>query len=105
VLVAQAEVPKERDGSLVEVTAEDLRRIELERLRRIAEDRGYKPGWVYYRYRERFGEAPPREYVRPSRPAIDDAALRDLLRAAARTGGGLAWSSIAAAVGGPTESP
>jgi len=103
VLVEQADVPTEREGSLVEVRAEDLKRIELERLRAIADERGYKPGWVYYRYKERFGEAPPRDRRR-SPPAVDGRALREVLRDAARSGRGLDWSSIAAAVGGRAES-
>ena len=100
VLIEQAEVPKEREGTLVEVRSEDLKRIELERLRSIADERGYKPGWVYYRFKERFGEAPPRDPRPRTKPTVDVLALRDVLRNAARSGGGLGWSSIEAAVGG-----
>ena len=104
VLSEQADVPEECDGTLVEVRPEDLKRIELERLRAIAEERGYKPGWVYYRYKEKFGETPPRDRRRRAPPAFDSRALREVLRGAARSGGGLDWSSIAAAVGGRAES-
>jgi len=100
VLIDQAGVPKEREGTLVEVRPDDLKRIELERLRSIADERGYKPGWVYYRFKERFGEAPPRDRRPPAKPTVDARALRDVLRNAARSGGGLGWSSIEAAVGG-----
>ena len=105
VLIEQAEVPTEREGTLVEVHPDDLKRIELERLRSIADERGYKPGWVYYRFKEKFGEAPPRDRrPRRSQPAVDSRALRDVLRNAARSGGGLDWSSIAAAAQGRVES-
>jgi superfamily II DNA or RNA helicase len=100
VLSDKDQVPKEQEGNLVEVGPEDLKRIELERLRSIALQRGYKPGWVYYRYKERFGEDPPREpWVRPL-PTIDTGVLTDMLRNAARCGGTLSWSSIDATVQG-----
>ena len=103
VLIEQAEVPTEREGTLVEVHPDDLKRIELERLRSIADERGYKPGWVYYRFKEKFGEAPPRERRRRTPPAVDSRALRDVLRNAARSSGGLDWSSIAAAAQGRAD--
>ena len=99
VLSVPVEVPAVREGTLVEVGTEDVKQRELRRLRTIADERGYKPGWVYYRYRERFGEAPPRLPRRPE-PALDERALRETLREAARKGGGLPWSSLAAALGG-----
>ncbi len=105
VLIEQADVPKEREGTLVEVRPDDLKRIELERLRAVAAERGYKPGWVYYRFKERFGEAPPRDRRRGSQEASRARALNDLLRSAARAGGGLDWSSIAAAVGDGRAEP
>jgi superfamily II DNA or RNA helicase len=104
VLIEQADVPNEREGTLVEVGPDDLKRIELDRLRSIAEKRGYKPGWVYHRFQDRFGEAPPRDH-RPGRgqPEVDSRALRDVLRNAARAGGGLDWAGIATAVGGRAD--
>jgi len=104
VLSEQEDIPAERDGTLVEVHPDDLKRIELERLRSIADERGYKPGWVYYRFKEKFGEAPPRDQRRDD-PTVDSRALRDVLRDAARSGGGLDWSSVAAAAGGRAERP
>ena len=44
VLSEQSDVPEECDGTLVEVRPEDLKRIELERQRAIADERDYKPG-------------------------------------------------------------
>lgn len=104
VLIDKRELPTEHEGTLVEVRSEDLKRIELERLWSIAEERGYKPGWVYYRFKERFGEAPPRNRRPRSQPTVDAAALRDVLRDAARSGTGLGWSSIEAAAHGRTGS-
>ncbi len=34
-------------------------RDEWDKLTRRAIERGYKPGWVYYRFKEKFGRAPP----------------------------------------------
>ena len=96
-LIEQADVPGEREGTLVEVGTEDIKRLELERLRTIAEERGYRQGWVYYRFKEKFGEAPPR-VTPPSRPAIDARALREVLRDAARSGGGVGWEAVENAV-------
>ena len=32
----------------------------------VAQDRGYKPGWAYFKYREKVGDFPPKEeYGRP----------------------------------------
>ena len=94
VLVVKEDMPAEHEGTLVEVRQDDLKRRELLRLQAVAEARGYKPGWVYYRYREKFGEAPPRVRPRPSPSAVSQQVLHDMLRRAARAGSNLDWDSI-----------
>jgi hypothetical protein len=37
----------------------DTKRGWHDMFRRIAEERGHKPGWVYDQYLDKFGEAPP----------------------------------------------
>lgn len=49
---------QETPDELVEVTPDDVRRLEWERLTATAALRGYKEGWAVHRYRERFGELP-----------------------------------------------
>jgi superfamily II DNA or RNA helicase len=60
-------VPEEVDGELVEVRRADMekKRAEWDRLCAVAVDRGFKQGWVYYRYKEQFGVAPPRSFTFP----------------------------------------
>ena len=38
------------------------RRAEYDRLAQVASDKGYKSGWIYHRFREKFGVPPPREW-------------------------------------------
>ena len=58
---APERVPEERKGALVsaEEAREEYMRDEWDKLTRRAIERGYKPGWVYYRFKEKFGRAPP----------------------------------------------
>jgi DNA repair protein RadD len=37
----------------------------------IAEQRGYKPGWVAHKYKEKFGCWPARRYVKPMPPSAE----------------------------------
>jgi len=105
VLIATVEVPAVRDGTLGEVGPEDMKFLELQRLEAVAAERGYKSGWVFHRYRERFGEAPPRVPRPPAVAGREDRALRESLREAARSGGRLAWSSVPRGQGSRAERP
>ncbi len=103
------EMPDERDGTLIEVSHEDLKRFELEKLHKIALERGYKPGWIYYRYKEKFGEAPPRLPVQPraATPALklNQEALNASMRGAIRSGKQLSWTEIDRALRGKRGRP
>jgi superfamily II DNA or RNA helicase len=100
-LVQDQELPTVDEGTLVEVTAADMKKMELERLMKLSVERGYEPGWVYHRYKEKFGEAPPRlPGARPTNQEYDEKrAVRSMLKHAARSGGKLSWSTIAKATG------
>jgi superfamily II DNA or RNA helicase len=65
--------PEERDGALVEMNAGDFdeRRSEWSRLCTIAAARRFDAGWVYHRYKERFGVAPPASFPKPSGKATE----------------------------------
>jgi superfamily II DNA or RNA helicase len=64
-------IPEERSGTLVSAheAREEYLRDEWEKLNRTALERGYKPGWVFHRFKERFGRLPPKRRVQPSGPA------------------------------------
>jgi hypothetical protein len=73
---------------------------EWDRMCAQALERGYQPGWVYHRWKEKFGKEPPRAFRVP-RPApagggvrVQDAALRDALKDAARGKRFLSWAEI-----------
>jgi superfamily II DNA or RNA helicase len=63
-------VPTELTGELAPVSKEDAEakrqemRQEWDRICAECADRGYKPGWAYYRFRDRFHMAPPRSFPR-----------------------------------------
>jgi superfamily II DNA or RNA helicase len=75
-------VPTEVEGELVELTrvALDERRAEWDLLCAKAKELGYKPGWAYYRYKERYGSAPPRSFSLP-KSGTDKAATETEKRA------------------------
>ncbi len=106
-LIEERELPEEEQGELVELTHDDAKKLELERLLRESVERGYKPGWVYHRYKEQFGEAPPkfkapRQGLKLKRGSYEEnerRTVRGLLLSAARSGGKLSWSAIAKATG------
>jgi superfamily II DNA or RNA helicase len=88
----KVEVPHEADGTLIEMTgnagdvADDPRFEEWQKLVATAAKKGFKPGWAYYRFKERYGVAPPKAFDRLTprprmpEPPLDKRALyRDLL--------------------------
>ena len=70
-----------RDGELVELAsrsraiAEDHKNFYRE-LRAVAQMRGYKDGWVGYKFKDRYGTFPPREYSHLPPMAPSDATFR-----------------------------
>jgi len=63
---------QEQDGELVEVRSATIeeKRAAFDELCATARERGYKGGWVFHRYRERFGVSPPSAWrVEPKRAA------------------------------------
>ncbi len=68
---ARTLVPEENDAELVEramPTPEEQWALWVERARR----RGYRPGWAYHAYRERYGQGPSREQWREIKEAFAD---------------------------------
>ena len=56
-------------------------------LTHIAEERGYKPGWIAHKYKEKFGHWPTRRYVpaiEPSREVLSWVRSRNIAYAKAR---------------------
>ena len=74
-------VPQERSGVLVSASEarEQYLRDEWEKLNRTALERGYKPGWVFYRFKERFGCVPPKRKIEPSAPAEPSSNFKRIL--------------------------
>jgi hypothetical protein len=60
----------ERNGKVrpQEYTAEERNKFHAE-LAWIARERGYRPGWAAYKYKERFGSWPADRFVVPRRPS------------------------------------
>jgi hypothetical protein len=54
---------------------EERLRLSIELLQ-TARDRGYKPGWVAYRYKQRFGVWPPNSVLDMARAAIEVPRIR-----------------------------
>ena len=91
-------VPAEVNGELVEVVQTDFAVGGTERQRevwneicRTAIEKGYKPGWVFFRFRDRFGVKPPAGFKLPTKSNTLDVNVRDTLRRAARTGAETPW--------------
>jgi DNA repair protein RadD len=77
-------VPEEHDGKLIEVRPADQeeKREYWNQLCHTAVERGYKPGWAKYRYKEKFGVWPPNTFGVPhiERPHYTEEQKREELR-------------------------
>ncbi|MDY0004940.1 MAG: helicase-related protein, partial [Polyangia bacterium] len=91
------EVPEEASGDLVEVSPSSLqaKRAAWLQLCAVAASRGFKPGWAYYRYRERFGAPPPASFAQgPAGPRVSNEVAEALREAIRGRGGRLSWDSL-----------
>lgn len=63
-------VPEENEGKLIEVRAADTdeKRAYWEQLCHTAVERGYKPGWAKYKYKDKFKVWPPTSFGVPDIP-------------------------------------
>lgn len=77
----------EAAGELVAAVENPEHRAEWDRLCRIVEERGYKPGWAWHQFCHRFGHPPPRHFRKPV-PSPTARHIDDVLRAHMRNGGG-----------------
>jgi len=73
-----------------------------DKLRAVAARRGFKPGWAYHRYRERFGAPPPASFALAANHQRRGTEVSLALREAVRgEGGRLSWDALAGLAGGP----
>lgn len=90
-------VPKddveETPDELVEVTVDDVRRLEWQRLQALASLRGYKEGWAYHRYREKFGDPPSAAIKAPSLGSAAEQ-KRAVYEALLEEEGNAAWAAV-----------
>lgn len=95
VLSQPREDVEETPDELVEVTVDDVRRLEWQRLTALAALRGYKEGWAFHRFREKFGE-PPSAAIKAAAAAptsVDEQrALYEVLLS--EEGGSVAWANV-----------
>ncbi len=89
----EAALPEETADELQVATEDDVQRALWDRLCAEQRAKGYKPGWVYFTYRSRFGE-PPEHFPRPSPAQAREPRLQDGLRKLSAGGGRLSWSAI-----------
>ena len=57
-----------------------------------AREKGYAPGWVFHRFRERFGCPPPRSFIVPRDLSVRD--VQSVLRDALKKGGTVNWEQF-----------
>jgi DNA repair protein RadD len=94
-------VPKEISDELVDATAAHPHQATWDALCEEARAKGYRAGWIFHRYRDRFGTSPPRHFKVPALDAKDDRSVVDTLRRVAREGGRLGWDLLDASRAGP----
>ena len=87
---------EETPDELVEVTVDDVQRVEWQRLSALASVRGYKTGWAVHRFREKFGEAPSTAVRGSASPIADPAEQRRTVYDAMleEEGGNSAWAAV-----------
>jgi DNA repair protein RadD len=93
----RVELLGEAEGKLVEITPEQRKHLEWERLLSVASERGYKSGWAYHRFREQFDEDPPKG-VQQTAPTPRHSDVERMLRDAARRGS-FSWDDLASLTG------
>jgi len=95
-LAVERDDVEETPDELVEVTVDDVQRLEWQRLQALASLRGYKPGWAIHRFREKFGEPPSATVRAAAAPVEDQAEQRRALYDAMleEEGGNSAWAAV-----------
>lgn len=86
----------EADGELVEVQfgGRAHREMTWRKLCRTVHERGFKPGWAYYKYKDKFGEGPPPDFDPPQwRPRTDDQ-KREYFEHLVGTESSMAWARM-----------
>lgn len=97
-------LPEELRDELVDATAAHPHQKAWDDLCAEAVAKGYRAGWIFHRYRERFGASPPKQFRVPDLPASDGRDVLEAIRRVARTGGRLDWGLLDATRAGPATS-
>jgi DNA repair protein RadD len=69
IVFAEGELGEVKDGAAKSAMSEAERKRWHAELTSIAEQKGYKPGWAAYKFKEKFGEFPPRTIPTPRKPS------------------------------------
>lgn len=92
---ARETIPEEAAGELALATEDLVRHAEWTRLCETSRERGYKPGWAYHQFRQRFGGPPPADWSRPPAPIATTSSVRAIAQHAIREGRGrLSWDAF-----------